>query len=43
MQNAMPNVSEGERKTMADIFHDVLGASPVSDEAPFFAVPKPSG
>ncbi|WJZ90301.1 hypothetical protein VitviT2T_009453 [Vitis vinifera] len=43
MQNTRLNVSEAERKTMADRFHDALGAASVNDEAPLFVVPKPSG
>lgn len=43
MQNTRLNVSEAERKTMADRFHDALGAASINDEAPLFVVPKPSG
>ncbi|XP_034689763.1 uncharacterized protein LOC117917557 isoform X1 [Vitis riparia] len=43
MQTTRLNVSEAERKTMADRFHDALGAASVNDEASLFVVPKPSG
>lgn len=36
-------VSEGERKTMADRFHDALDAACVNNEVPLFAVPRSPG